>query len=215
MQESIGYMYYTRQLQVGAIFHSAEEAINNEINDSRGNFQKLDSLLTTPPILLDSLFRSSGLGREDFLKQAAGAAKITAKREKVLIVILGLYEACQADIHSFKEVPIDLANVTIPPSIKLIFKEDLDLLTTTVAEGREEGTGALLQLVQGDTPLMRYRRDLAHRFELQDALDGGQIGYIPTQIPKVNLKFWYERTERIPKLAFQVNTFSEEALKRQ
>ena len=164
-------------------------------------------MLTNPPILHESIIRASGLNKVSFFEQAGRAAKVSAKREKILIVLLGLGNACNADIRSFREIPIDSANVTIPPSIKLAFKDDLDLLTQVVSEGREEGTGSLLEILQGETPLMRYRRDLAQRFDLKDAFDGGQIGYIPTKIPNVNLKFWYERTDKMPLLALQVNTF--------
>ena len=207
MSESIDLMYYARQLQVEDITRLAEKSIGLEINSAREDFQILKGLLTTPPILHESIIRASGLNKVSFFEQAGRAAKVSAKREKILIVLLGLGNACNADIRSFREIPIDSANVTIPPSIKLAFKDDLDLLTQVVSEGREEGTGSLLEILQGETPLMRYRRDLAQRFDLKDAFDGGQIGYIPTKIPNVNLKFWYERTDKMPLLALQVNTF--------
>ena len=207
MSESIDLMYYARQLQVEDITRLAEKSIGLEINSAREDFQILKGLLTNPPILHESIIRASGLNKVSFFEQAGRAAKVSAKREKILIVLLGLGNACNADIRSFREIPIDSANVTIPPSIKLAFKDDLDLLTQVVSEGREEGTGSLLEILKGETPLMRYRRDLAQRFDLKDAFDGGQIGYIPTKIPNVNLKFWYERTDKMPLLALQVNTF--------
>ena len=207
MSESVDFMYYTRQLQVEAINRMAEETIGLEIKSAREDFQILEGLLTNPPILHGSIIKASGLDKVSFFEQAGRAARVASKREKLLIVLLGLGEACNADMRSFREIPIDSANVTIPPSIKLAFKDELDLLTQVVSEGREEGTGSLLEILQGETPLMRYRRDLAQRFDLKDAFDGGQIGYIPTKIPNVNLKFWYERTDKMPLLALQVNTF--------
>ena len=80
MNESVDYMYYARQLQAKAIFLSAEESINNEIGGNSNDFRILNGLLTSLPILLDSLVRASGLNREKFFERAAQAIKITAKR---------------------------------------------------------------------------------------------------------------------------------------
>lgn len=206
MREILEWKYQARRAQVQAIFTNADYLTNQEMGLNADNMEILSSLLLCPPIMVPELIKQSGLGEENFYQRAGIATKLTAKRVRVLEILLMLVDACDPKTRFSREIPIDRIDLTVPAQLRLAFKNTPELLDRVVELGREEAAISCLKFVEGQTPLMRYRRDISQgRFEFTPTLDGGITGFAPTRIEAVCLKFWYPGQERMPKLALRVS----------
>ena len=112
--------------------------------------------------------------------------------------------------RGFKEVLIDQYTHRVGNLFKLSFKENPDMLMDVIEESQVQGTTVLLEAVQGEIPLVKYRRDtIEARINLTQSIDGGAIGYLGTKIPSVRLKLWYQKESRLPQLSFTVDDITQ------
>lgn len=208
LPEIVRWRYHARELQATAIFEEAESKIDDEIDTNTEPFKRIDALLLTPPVILNAVIDGFRESKDQFYKGALNAVKILANRVRSLEVLMRLNKACEEEADDTKEVAIDFIDLTVPLPIREAFKGREEEFEQAVAEGRENAAKRLLLLTQDKTPLMRYRRDLALiKFHLSPTLDGGLLGYIPTKLDEVDLKFWYPKAESLPKLAYRVKPF--------
>lgn len=203
LPEVLQWKYHARELQTNIIVEQANRSINVEVEANANQFRRLDAILMTPPTFLGLAIRGFQEGEERFYIEAGTALRILAKRVKILDVLMRLAKACGEKTPGVKEVAIDFVDSTTPLPIRLAFKNREEMLKQMVSEGREEAAKQMLNLTQGEIPLMRYRRDLAIiKLPLSSTIDHGLLGYVPTKIDGVDLRFWYSKAETLPHLSF-------------
>lgn len=208
LPEIVKWRYHARELQATAIFEEADDGLNTEIATNTEQFKRMDAVLLTPPVMLDSVVGNFHESKDQFYAGVIDALRILAKRVRTLEVLMRLAKVCRDETTGTKEVPIDFVDLTVPSPIREAFKGREEVFEQAVTEGREDASKRLLSLTQGEIPLMRYRRDLASmKLALSPTLDGGVLGYIPTKLDEVYLKFWYPKAEVSPKLSFMVKPF--------
>lgn len=209
LPEIVRWKYHARELQANAIIEQADRSIALEVEAHADQFRRLNAILATPPIFLSSVINSFQEDEEQFYIKASTALGILAKRVRTLDVLKRLAKACGEEaLPVFKEVAIDFIDHTTSLPVKLVFKNREAVLEQMVSEGREEAVKKILDLTQGEVPLMRYRRDLAIiKFPLSPTIDQGLLGYAPTKIDNVDLRFYYSKTETLPHLSFGVNPY--------
>lgn len=210
MLEMIDYLHHARELQVSAIKQHTEESLRQEFLASFVSTKALSLLLLTPPVVLPKIMEEMAGSKENFFDLVYPAAVITTKGHFILGSLERLLSACSTDKRGFKEVLIDQYTYQVFTPIKLAFKSNTDMLMNIVEEGYSKGMTALLEVVQGDIPLMKYRRDIVKtRIKLSQSIDGGEIGYLKTKISSVDLKLWYPKDIKLPKLSFIVDDITE------
>lgn len=208
LPEIVRWKYHARELQVNGIVKLADTSINAEVESNADQFRRLDAILMTPPTFLRFVIDSFQESEEQFYAESSTALRILAKRVRVLNVLMTLARACSGENPGSKEVAIDFVDSTTPLPIRLAFKNREEMLQQMVFEGREEAARQILNLTQGEIPLMRYRRDLAARkFALSPTIDQGLLGYVPTKIDNVDLRLWYSKTETLPHLSFKLKPY--------
>lgn len=199
MSELLKYQYQARERQVIAILEKTNLEFIDEIQAEPRSFSALDTLLTTPPILLRPLVSAMGHSEDEFFNSTFKAAEITAKRAFVLEVLLELLKTCDFENRGSREVGIDLHALMIPQPFRRAYADHPELLDRAATSGKESGVLRLFSILEDETPLMRYRSDIVNgRFETFRSLDGGVICFLETKIPGVSLRLWYPRLERLP-----------------
>lgn len=210
MSELLDHQYHAREKQIIAIAAKAEEDFREEISAKQKSWEAFVSLLTTSPILLPEIIRRRSCSEDAFYELVMPTVVMTAKRVFCLGILSPLLEACSPESRRFKEIFIDLCDFSAPPELRAAYKNHQDLLDKIINNGREAGTINLLSSLEGSTPLMRYRRDITEgKFRLIPTLDGGEICYLGTKVPEVNLKLWYPFREKLPKLSLVVDDLQE------
>ncbi len=210
MLEMVDYLHHARELQVAAIKQNTEESLRQEFLTAFVSAKSLSLLLLTPPIALPRIIEEMAGSKENFLDLVYPAAVMTTKGHFILGNLERLLTACSIDSKGFKEVLIDKYTYQVFTPLKLAFKSNTDMLMNIVEEGYSKGMTELLEAVQGDIPLIKYRRDMIKaRIELSQSIDGGEIGYLKTKIPSVDLKLWYPKDMKLPHLSFVVDDITQ------
>lgn len=210
MSELLHYRYQARAKQVAEITLETGNKLEREIAGYQESYEALDILLIAPPIALLAVMSELAYSDEELFKLLAPATEITAKKTFVLDALYRLFTACNPERRGFKEVAIDEYHLPIPLEYQTAFQGHEDTLNLLADQGKNNGIKMLLASIEGKFPLLRYRRDLIKgKFPLSPSLDGGTICYLDTKIPGVNLKCWYPRSERLPKLSLTVEELKE------
>lgn len=205
MPEMIDYLHHTRELQVTAIRQHTDESLQQELFATAKSAEALSLLLLSPPIVLPRVMENIAGSKEAFFNLVNPTVLVILKGDFVLSALERLLIACSSDSRGFKEVSIDQYTCIVPSPIRLAYKDNTDTLMDVIDESHSQGTTALLEAVQGDIPLARYRKDIVEtRLNLSQSIDGGAIGYLKTIIPSVSLKLWYPKEVKLPRLAFTV-----------
>lgn len=213
MTEMIGYRYHARELQITAIRQQTDHFLQQELQAAAESVEALFFLPSTPPIVLPLVMKNIAGSEEAFLNLVYPAVLANLRRDFVLGTLERLVSACATDSRGFKEVSIDQYARIVPSPFRLALKNNTDILMDLIEESDSQGTTALLEALQGDIPLLRYRRDVVEvRLNLSQSIDGGNIGYLRTKVPSVDLKLWYPREEKLPRLSFTVDDITSAAL---
>lgn len=202
--------YWRREKQVRNILDIAisEIEIQNGSVENLKPVQLLAAALITPPTLFSILLSREGLSEKGFFEVIAPEVIVATANGKTLEILSGLLYACRSGNRKITEAAIDSVNLVLPRSIQVIYAHDPKALEEVVAQGASQAAINTLRLVQGEIPLIRYRRDLAEaRIPLTPSFNGGQICSIATKIPNVDLRYFYPRKARTPNLSFVVNPF--------
>lgn len=196
---------HARELQATALLRVAEQGFEVESEAKSDQFRRLRYLMTTPPIMLPSLFDYFQETADDFYKEAATALKMGATQAVVLGIFKMLTQACNETTLEPREVVIDSLKIKKTPPTEVAFKGNTALVDQATTEGQKDAIKKILQLTQGETPLMRYKKDLIeNRLQPDLAKAGHSFVSLPTRIEGVDLRLQYAEAEQIPKLSFIV-----------
>lgn len=205
LQENFRYRERGKQIQF--IYNKAVDLLASDIEDGKDHFRVLDLFLSMPPIMLPAVFKDWEEKREDYYSLALFAVKAFSKKVKTLNILADLRNV--AGLESTHEVAIDMVDLTTPEALTNVFRDYQVMLEKTIEGGREEGVQMVLNLVEGEIPLLRYRNDIARKkFNLSSTLKGETLGFVPTKMEGIDLKFWYPEKNTLPKLSFVVKSLS-------
>lgn len=205
IKEHLDWLYHCRMMQMIALVNQTSQVVAEDMQQRADIVRATTELMQTPKVVLDLKFqRNEGL-RQEFFENAAQGAVVIAKRDLTTGVLVELTHAVHESNRTHKEVPIDDSFARINPGFVFAFAEKPELLTDAINQGAEEARRTVLSAMQGETPLLRLPRRLAQgKINFIPSLDGGEIGYLPTKIPGVDLKYYYPQGQQLPKLSFYV-----------
>ncbi len=134
---------------------------------------------------------------EDFMRELVNASEIKSTSPQRFL----LESDIEVNFSKQKEVPID------DKTLKIIFKDQMDVYTQAVQSGRDNATSQFLGALEGDVPLQRWRSDLAMEYmSLRKTTNGEFKGILPTKIPEVSVEYNYiNQLRSMPQLAIIVN----------
>lgn len=200
--------YHCRELQAQAILEKA--IAEKQAKDGGGDeSSKLLTLaLRTPPVYFEDMLRKMGINKGELIKRTASAIIAGVKQEKTIAILSQLFQACKSDYRWTSEVAIDVADDVLPDPLQSIFPQNLPALREILSQGSEQAMLNILRHVQGNVPLLRYRKGLIkNKIALSSVTNGGEVGSLPSVIPNVDLRFYYPRNQQNPILSFVVNPF--------
>lgn len=107
------------------------------------------------------------------------------------------------------EISVDSVDTRLPEEYRALYKDRMEELRQIGAECINQGSVHIMKIVEANTPLARYRRDLAKTtFGLTPGFLGTKLVSIPTKIPNVDFRCIYPRGIDIPQVSLIVKPFS-------
>lgn len=198
--------YQYREEQVRKIVEGVEiTAETKETTDAR---RLLEKALTTAPMFFPSTLRKFGLSQEEFFGIIKPAILAEARLGKTLNILISLKSACLSGNHDFREVPVDVTDKIIPKPYQILYLHHMEELEDIAAESCIQAVADVLKRIEGNVPLIRYRRDLAEKFlRLEPAFASSKLASLPTSIPNVDLRYVYPKNQEFPILSLVVKPF--------
>lgn len=200
--------YHCRELQAQALFQKAVNDSKVKLEDPDESSRLLALALATPPFLLETAIKETGIDEKELLNRITPSATESAKLGKTLHILKMLFHACAADNNRLTEVAIDTVDNRLPKALQVIFINNLQALRDISEDGSEQAALNVLNHVQGSTLLIRYRKDLVgNKINLKPAMNDGEVGSLPTVLPNVDVRYYYPKDQQNPTLSLVVNPF--------
>jgi hypothetical protein len=139
-----------------------------------------------------------------FFKQVTPTAVLYSKQAFVLESLGQLQRVCASNNIKPIELPVETYSAS-PVYSTGAFRGREGLLARIQKQGREEGVRVLLTVLEGEVPLIRYRRDAAERIGLRELSGGAVICDLGTKVPQVDVRLAYASGKRFPTASLIVN----------
>lgn len=206
----IGLEYRAMFQQVGCIMQEVVSDFAQARQADPINFAVLDSLLSTPDILLQQHMDKFPGGRDKCLAKAALVVRTMIKTNHTMIILGDLSRAIylgqkdgEIEIKADYPFKIEIERVTmgrVLPTIDFmvslahIFASRQELWNETVAQGREQGLRLFLEKVRlPDMELLPWKKSLAEKipdFQRDQETENLFVTW-PTKIYGVSIKYRY------------------------
>lgn len=204
MNENEIYISHARVLQITAILEqTARRYVDDATHSPHATI--FANFLINQAIYTDVIAEKFGLTREEYYNRVSEYVQMLHRNHFVLEVLSHVKKMAENSGNKFQEALLDNQPYNIALSLENIFPEMSDVESTKVHEGKARAINSLLDLIEGDIPLIRYRRDIAKKmFGTKEGYGGSEIAYVQTGILGVNLKMVYPRDDKFPILSLVI-----------
>lgn len=217
-KELVQAQYHFRHLQ---LIKLAEEVGLNLDLDFKSFFESnqrsgkiFAALMMTPQVFIEALFKANTPKMQDDLwEEATKCLTIVAKSAYSQNIGRELIKASDPETQGGKFVELDSFRTEPPVSLTLAFATNSDALEIGHMRGKGEAIDYLLGKFSGETPLMRYRKDLLEKVVPLSVSqkNGISVGYLPTIVTGLNLRLLYTLETNMPTLSFYLKGFESES----
>ena len=223
--ESVGWEYYGRFTQTRAFVESVLKETGEEFDSYAPQRRNLGEVLTLPPMFLKGMFPDIS----SILAPASVAARVQAKTRHVSNILLSLVNAtCEPEVKHEVQITQDYP-LNIKVQMEVVnpqgLKMDLDFgemdlrmailqlaiynfepLNNCLTEGKDEAVDHILRRAQKEgSPLSRWPYTFAtNLMEVTEDKLGKLVGFMPTVLEGIDLKYAYQSTQDLPELSFLV-----------
>lgn len=195
--EAISWLYHARELQIGAIAEEVRQTLKEKLIAQSSDIRALNHILTTPPIFI------SDDKRHSLSNSAMRGVRLTHTTETVTSVFRQLQKAIAPEAQRVTSIVLAVKSSLIK-AFEAAFPEK-DLLYTALVEGEKEAGDIILASLQGDQPLLRFRKDmLSLATDLRASVDGGSVALLGTKVPGIKVRYYYPRGQNFPLLSLEV-----------
>lgn len=203
-----------RVRQVNCILDQAQRNADQGSDSLEEEHKSLQMLLFTRPVFLDLQLKESMESKEDFYSKAGVALKYLLTNFLTLAHLKMLVQTCEQDGIDIQRIPLDYETSTIyesmPDGILFAFKNRETLLNNIFDEGVKSASTQVLDLIQGKSPLMRYRWDIAKKIIPDFSVENQcQVGRIPTKVEGVELELYYPHERKFPGMFLSVRSLNQ------
>lgn len=196
--EAISWVYHARELQIRAIAEELHQTLKEKFNAQLSDVLSLREILYTPPILMTDNRRCV------LFEKAIQGVRLIHTIEGVK----GVFEQVEGAITPEAPKVTSIVLVIKPSLIKALeaaFPKK-DLLYESLIEGEKEAGDIILASLQGDQPLLRFRKDiLSLATNLEPSVDGGSVALLHTKVPGIEVRYYYPPGQNFPLLSLEVN----------
>lgn len=197
--------YLEREKIIHEITRQAAQEMFERSKDDKA--QLLARALVTAPIYFDFYLYENNMSRDDFRREIIAPAIESGRDYKIAAILQELCTACGRGNRLTSEVAIDVADQRVPKQYDILFDNDKEILERIAKESSELASIGIIKIVEGEVPLLRYRKDLIRGITtLKAGYFGVDIGTLPTKVPGMSLRLLYPRNQQIPNMSFVVST---------
>lgn len=193
--EVISWAYHARELQIWAITEQVRRGLIKKITAQSNDIRALNHILATPPIFV------SDDKRHSLSNGAMRGVRLTHTTETVTSVFKQLQKAITPEAQKVTSIVFGVESSLIE-AFEAAFPEK-DLLYAALVEGEKEAGGIILASLQGDQPLLRFRKDMLKR-RLKSSVDGGSFAFLSTKVPRIEVRYYYPPGHNFPILSLEV-----------
>lgn len=209
VNEIIDAQYHCRQLQIKKILTETTQKFFSDSKNFTDEEIALYNLLNSPRYKIEILMQSHPSEIEEIYQKAAISVRSVAEKGHVMDTLDRLVEMSKPDNRQISEVEIEYPNNTLPLVYKAAFYKHEELLASAAMHGRDNAWKTILQVMEGNVPLMRLKYDLAVKknLPLREGINGAYVASLPTKVANVDLRYFYPKNEQTPRLSFVVLPF--------
>jgi len=128
----------------------------------------------------------------------------------------GLKDAAAQSTEGYQTVSLSVGVgmlITPPPNLALLFYQNSSQIEEAMTSARNTATHIILTEIQGETPLLPYKRRILERLT---PIFGGAgnctLGFLPTRLDHVDLRYLYEEGNETPHLSLTFLPFTSNRL---
>lgn len=195
--EIISWLYHARELQIQAIAKEMRRALIEKIIAQSDDIRALNEILTTPLVFMTDNRRCV------LFKEAMRGVRLMHTLEVIKSVFEQIGAAIAPEAPKVTSVGLWIESPLIK-ALEAAFPER-DSLSGALIQGRQEASDIIMTSLQGDQPLLRFRKDmLSLATDLRASVDGGSVALLNTKVPGIKVRYYYPPGRRFPRRSLEV-----------